>query len=264
MIELNDEILKNRLTGRVIGREVHLLAEVVSTNDYAFKLGVEGAPEGTVVIAETQTKGRGRMNRVWQSPPGKNLYTSIVLRPKIEPAVAPQITLVAGVAVAETLNAFCPGRAFIKWPNDVLIGGRKVCGILTEMKTSAGGIDFVIVGIGININIRESEFDESIRGISTSMREAAGSAVSRLDLTVELYKRLEILYIQFIADGFAAIRRQWLDRTDMVGKKIRVAFEEDIKVGTVAGIDHDGALLLTDEKGATARIIAGDASIMKD
>jgi BirA family biotin operon repressor/biotin-[acetyl-CoA-carboxylase] ligase len=262
-MDFNGTTLRKRLAGKLIGREVHFLEETDSTNDYAFKLAQEGAPEGAVIIAERQTKGRGRLNRVWQSPPKRNLYTSIILRPPVEPAIAPQITLVAGVAVAEALSSYCPGRVAIKWPNDVLIRGKKVCGILTEMKTSTKGVDFVIVGIGVNINIRKKELDETIRKISTSVREEAGQSISRLDLTVTLYERLEALYKRFIREGFAGIRGLWLERTDMVGKTISVVFREDISKGTVAGIDHDGALLLTNDRGETVRIIAGDASIIK-
>lgn len=263
-MDFNEATLKDRLAGKFIGGEVHFLPEIDSTNDYAFKLAQDNAPEGAVVIAERQTKGRGRLNRVWQSPPGRNLYTSIILRPPVEPSVAPQITLVAGVAVAETLSLYCPGRVAIKWPNDVLIGGKKVCGILTEMKTSGKGVEFVIIGIGVNINIGQEELDEAFRAMSTSIREETGGVVSRLNLTAELYKRLEGLYIHFIREGFAGIRHLWLEHTDMVGKIIRVAFKEDIKSGKVAGIDHDGALLLTNERGESIRIIAGDASIVKE
>jgi len=262
-MDFNEKNIKARLAGNLIGREVHFLEETGSTNDYAFKLAQNGATEGAVVIAERQTKGRGRLNRVWQSPPQRNLYTSVVLRPAVEPAVAPQITLVAGVAVAETLASYCPGRTAIKWPNDVLIGGRKVCGILTEMKASAHGVDFVVVGVGVNINIHREEFDELFREISTSVAEEVGRPVSRLDIIGRLYENFERLYMRFLREGFAGIRGLWLDRTDMVGKIIRVAFQDDIQEGKVAGIDRDGALLLENDGGETVRIIAGDASIIK-
>ncbi|MBN1662909.1 MAG: biotin--[acetyl-CoA-carboxylase] ligase [Deltaproteobacteria bacterium] len=262
-MDFNEATLKERLAGKLIGRQVHFLEEIGSTNDYAFKLAHDGAPEGAVVIAESQTSGKGRMNRVWQSPPRRNLYTSIVFRPPVEPAAASQITLVAGVAAAQTLASYCPGRAAIKWPNDVMIGGRKACGILTEMKTAGNGVEFVVVGIGVNINIRKEELDEAFREHSTSVREEVGGPVSRLDMAVQLYENLERLYARFIREGFAGIRQLWLDNTDMVGKAIRVAFRDDIKEGRVAGIDHDGALLLGNNPGETVRIIAGDATIIK-
>jgi BirA family biotin operon repressor/biotin-[acetyl-CoA-carboxylase] ligase len=262
-MDFSEATLTECLAGKLIGHGIHFLREIDSTNDYAFKLAQEGAPEGAVVIADRQTRGKGRLNRVWQSPPARNLYTSIILRPAVEPAVAPQITLVAGVAVAETLSLYCPGKVSIKWPNDVLIGGKKACGILTEMKTSGKGVDFVILGIGVNINIGRQELDEAFRAQSTSIREETGQTVSRLDVTARLYEHMGALYGRFIREGFSGIRHLWLDRTDMVGKMIRVAFREDVKMGKVEGIDHDGALLMIDERGERIRIIAGDASILK-
>lgn len=263
-MDFNGESLKDRLAGKLIGGTVHFLPEIDSTNDYAFKLAQDNAPEGAIVVADRQTRGRGRLNRVWQSPSSKNIYASIILRPPVEPAVAPQITLVAGVAVAETLSSYCPGRVAIKWPNDVLIGGKKACGILTEMKTSGKGVEFVIVGIGINVNIRTAELDESFRAVSTSLTEETGRSLSRLDVMAKLCENMDKYYHRFVREGFSAIRLLWLEKTDMVGMMVRVAFQEDIKSGRVTGIDHDGALLLTDEKGESIRIIAGDASIVKE
>ena len=156
---IEEQRLRKSLSGRLVGQNVIYLKTVDSTNECAFGLAKNGVSEGTVVIlADEQTRGKGRLQRVWQSPPGLNIYTSVILRPPIKPAVAPRITLMAGVAVAELLSQCHVKGVSLKWPNDVQIGGRKVCGILTEMKVIGDRVDFVIVGIGLNVNMRKEDF----------------------------------------------------------------------------------------------------------
>jgi len=261
--DLEEGALKGRLQGKRIGRAVYLYPEIDSTNSAAFSLGQSGAVDGTVVIADLQLQGRGRLRRPWQSPPGTNLYTSILLRPPIEPAVAPQLTLLAGVAVADLLAAYCPGAVRLKWPNDVQIDGKKVCGILTEMRTSGHGIDYVAVGIGININIRKSEFDEAFRDLATSLREETGRDLSRLDLAVGLYEHFGESYERYLAEGFGPLKKRWLEYACMVGEQIQVIFRDELQAGEVVGLDDSGALLLRDAAGRENRIIAGDATIKK-
>ncbi|MDD4356941.1 MAG: biotin--[acetyl-CoA-carboxylase] ligase [Smithellaceae bacterium] len=173
-MNLNQESLKKKLAGKMIGHRLHYYDKIGSTNEEAFRLGEEGAPEGTVLIAESQTSGKGRMQRVWYSPPGANIYTSVILRPPAGTMKATQIPIAAGVAAAETLNELCPGKAWIKWPNDVLIGGKKVCGILAQIKMSGQAVDFVVVGIGINVNLGRKQFPRDIQAIATSMAIEAG------------------------------------------------------------------------------------------
>lgn len=264
-MDFNEQNLALRLSGKRIGNNIHFFAEVESTNDVLFKLARSGAPHGTVVIAESQTKGKGRLSRQWQSPPGCNIYTSIALRPPIEPVYAPQITLMAGVAVAELLSGYCTRSVTLKWPNDVQIGGKKVCGILAEMSASdEGRVDFVIVGIGINVNIRKNDFDESIRDTATSLLEEAGHNISRLDLTAKLFDRFDELYTRLLESGFGSIKDAWLSYCDMVGKQVRVIFKNDIASGEVLGVDDFGALVISDERGKIKRVIAGDASVLKE
>lgn len=262
-MDFHEKILRSRLSGKKIGGTIYFLPEVTSTNDYAFRLAAGGAPEGTVVIADRQTKGKGRMDRVWQSPPRANLYASVILKPPVEPAQAPQITLLAGVAVADALALYCPREVTLKWPNDVKIRGRKVCGILTEMKTMRGIIDFVVVGIGINVNVKRDELDDAFRNAASSLREEVGRELSRLDLTENLFAHLEDLYGKYIREGFGPIRDRWLSYADIMGKLMQVVFGDEIREGVAVGIDEDGALLLRDETGTVRRILAGDASVMK-
>ena len=173
-MQFDAKALQLRMAGKVIGRLLHYRETVDSTNRFAMGLAREGAPEGTVVLADRQTAGMGRLQRAWQSPPGCNLYLSVILRPPVAPPDASPITLLAGVAVAEAIASVCPaGVVGIKWPNDVQIRGRKVCGILTEMAT-AGGSRAVIIGIGLNVNIKRENFDPGHRDSATSLREETG------------------------------------------------------------------------------------------
>jgi BirA family biotin operon repressor/biotin-[acetyl-CoA-carboxylase] ligase len=169
-----------------------------------------------------------------------------------------------GVAVADLLSEYCPGDVTLKWPNDVQIRGKKVSGILTEMRTSATeGVSFVVAGVGINVNIKRADFDESFRDIATSLAEEAGINISRLDLTVKLFDNFENHYTRLLTCGFGSIKDMWLNYSDMVGRRIHVVFNDDVKAGEVQGIDDFGALIISDENDVIRRVIAGDATIMK-
>jgi BirA family transcriptional regulator, biotin operon repressor / biotin---[acetyl-CoA-carboxylase] ligase len=256
-------VLQSRLAGRGMDWRIHFVPVVDSTNRLALKLAREGAAEGTAVFADCQTRGRGRLERVWQSPPGRNIYASLVLRPAIAPADAARITLIAGVAVAEAISQFCPDGISLKWPNDVFIRGKKVCGILTEMKTTGRTLDLVVVGIGLNVNITGEEFDPECRKTATSLREEAGRIFPREGVAFHLCDTFEKWYRIFLSKGFAPVRERWLARSEMTGSRVRVLFQGEVQEGIVAGIDLDGALLLEDERGVVRRVMAGDASIMK-
>lgn len=261
--DLDENILREKLQGKRIGRAVYLYPEIDSTNSVAFSLGHSGAEEGAIVIADRQSQGRGRLRRPWQSPPGSNLYTSILLKPSIEPSVAPQLTLLAGVAVADLLSAYCPGAVRLKWPNDVQIDGKKVCGILAEMRTSGHGIDYIVVGIGININISKSEFDEEFRNLATSLREETGKTLSRMDIAVSLYEHFESCYKIYLAEGFGPLKDRWLKYAAIVGEQLQVIFRDELQTGEVVELDDYGALLLRGDDGRVTRVIAGDATVKK-
>jgi BirA family transcriptional regulator, biotin operon repressor / biotin---[acetyl-CoA-carboxylase] ligase len=260
----NRESLEELLAGRRFGHPLHLLESAESTNLEALKRAAKGAPEGTVVIADAQTAGRGRLNRSWQSPPGCNLYLSLVLRPAVEPAAAPQLTLLAGAAGAETLSRWCPGQVGLKWPNDLMVRERKVCGILTELRISGAGVSSVVVGIGINANIRRDELDPAFRDAATSLAEETGQAIDRAALAAALLTDLEVLYDRWLREGFDAVRPLWLRYSILTGKRIRVAFQDEVEVGTAVGLDADGALLLEASPGVLKRVLAGDATILKE
>jgi len=246
-----------------IGERLLFFRTIDSTNTKAGELAQKGEPEGTVVIADAQTRGRGRLERTWQSPPGRNLYLSIILRPHLSAAEAPQLTLMAGVAVAEALETYVPGQVSVKWPNDVLLGKRKICGILTEMTATPRGVDVVVVGVGVNVNMVREDFEPSLRETATSLRMETGQTMDRLSVAGRLFESMETWYRAFQRDGFPAVRDPFLRYSRIVGQAIRVVFREDTQTGVVEDIDRDGAILLRDAAGAVHRIAAGDVHLMK-
>ena len=255
------QALSDSLKDNPLVAGVHYFPAVGSTNSLAFHLAVSGASHGEIVVADAQTKGRGRLNRVWQSPPGANLYVSAILRPRIEPAKAPQITLMAGVAAAELLSGYCPEGVSIKWPNDVLVRGKKACGILTEMKASAGAVDFIILGIGLNVNMDREDFDASLHDTATSIQIETGTAQDRLDVIAKLFGFIEKRYRVFVQSGFAGLRNAWLGFADILGKPVRVVHHGESQDGVVEGIDDDGAILMRLNDGSVQRVIAGDVHL---
>jgi BirA family transcriptional regulator, biotin operon repressor / biotin---[acetyl-CoA-carboxylase] ligase len=256
------DLLKKRLSGLRIGEPLHCFEEVDSTNAVAMRLAEEGATEGTLVLAESQTAGRGRLRRVWQSPAGCNLYFSVVLRPAITPTEAASLTFVGAVAAFSALSRYCSGGIEIKWPNDILINRRKVCGILTEMKTDGRNVE-VVMGVGININMKKGGFAPELRRKATSLAEETGKEFFREDVLFSFCERFQHWYGVFLREGFAPIKKEWLSATAMVGKSVRVQFRDEVKQGLVLGIDDDGALLLVDSEKTVQRITAGDATVMR-
>ncbi|HET58329.1 MAG TPA: biotin--[acetyl-CoA-carboxylase] ligase [Deltaproteobacteria bacterium] len=254
--------LQRRLAGTRFGGTVHFLETTDSTNTVALELAEGGAPEGDLVIADRQKQGRGRLpGRNWQSPAGRNLYVSAILRPMTNPSKAATLTLTAGVAVAEALEAWCPGRVSIKWPNDVNIGGKKVSGILTEMRTRGDSVDFVVVGIGVNIFMKFDEFDEQFRHRATSLLEETTHTLDRVDVAAAVLRSLDRWYETYSREGFAPVRSRWLDRAGTVNERVTVDDRGSSKKGIVRGIDEEGALLLEDEAGSVVRILSGDVLV---
>jgi BirA family biotin operon repressor/biotin-[acetyl-CoA-carboxylase] ligase len=246
-----------------LGRSLICKALTGSTNSDASALGRSGAPEGTVVVADAQTAGRGRLGRTWVSRPGLNLYLSILLRPRIVPAAAPQLALVAGLAVAEAFEDEGVS-ASIKWPNDVLLGGRKACGILTELEAEADRVDFVVVGIGVNLNSVDEDFPPELRTRATSLRLARGREVERARFAAQLLSRFERCYERFREHGFGGLASAWERRSALVGRELTVDGAGEVVSGEYAGIDPEGALLLRTRGGAGPihRVLAGDVTIV--
>jgi len=262
-MNVNQDLLQQRLAGKLIGHELRYYETIGSTNDEAFRLGMEGAPEGMALVAESQSAGKGRMQRVWHSPARANIYTSVILRPRFEASRAPQISIAVGVAVAETLLAYCPETVRLKWPNDVLIGGKKVSGILAQMKMSGGAIDFVVAGIGINVNMTAAQFSPDIQKIATSLVVETGREISRLELIISLYENMAKWYKELAQNGFDPVRERWLGLSSMIGEPVTVMFRDESVSGEAVGLDDDGSLILRSSGNETIRVCAGDATLLK-
>ncbi|MBN2569494.1 MAG: biotin--[acetyl-CoA-carboxylase] ligase [Deltaproteobacteria bacterium] len=263
-MDFNEEKIQSRFPPSLNGRKVHFLKETDSTNTYAADLLNRGTQEGEIVIADCQTHGRGRMERVWHSPPGKNIFTSIILKPVLHPALASQVTLTAGVAVAEVISEFCNGKVTVKWPNDVLIGGKKVCGILSEMRTRDDKIEYVIVGIGINVNMDKGDFPGQLQESSTSLKQETEKYISRLDFAANLFDCFDTWYHTLITRGFDPIRDKWVKYSDIIGREIDVSNRDRTKRGRVAGLDNIGALVIYDKKEKKSRVLSGDVTLIGD
>jgi len=243
----------------LIGKSVFHYEEVASTQDIARKLARQGAEEGTVVIAEKQTGGRGRRGRHWASPDG-GLYLSIILRPNLEPARALRLPLVAGVAVAGAIKKVTTLQPRLKWPNDIFIAGKKVGGILTETSTKKGKIDHTVLGIGLNVNTARSLFPPAIRETATSLAEESGRNIAPLELLQCLFDEFEALYVEFLASGFDKIREQWKAMSNTIGSRVKIDSGGAEIEGEALDIDGEGFLLLRRRDGNVERVISGDVS----
>ncbi|MGH8013409.1 MAG: biotin--[acetyl-CoA-carboxylase] ligase [Candidatus Binataceae bacterium] len=244
-----------------IGWRIHYFDEVDSTQQVAAELAGQGAAQGTVVVAESQNAGRGRMGRRWHSPPGVNLYSTTILRPSMPLAEVPRLSLVAGVAAAEALETVAPGLVALKWPNDIWLNGRKSGGIIAEVVTDARQrLTCVLLGIGLNVNLALSDIPPELRDRATSVRIATARRCDRIALAEALFERLDQRYVETQTSGFAAVRPLWERYSALTGKRV-VIVDGDTRIeGVVRGIDGDGALLL-ENGGTLKRIIAGDVNV---
>jgi BirA family biotin operon repressor/biotin-[acetyl-CoA-carboxylase] ligase len=246
-----------RLGTRWLGRELRTVAETGSTNDDVLALARAGAPHGTVLLADAQTRGRGRLGRSWVSPPGANLYLSALLRPDLPAAALPPVTLAAAVAVAEALNE-AGARASIKWPNDVLLMGKKCAGILCESVVRGARVDALVVGVGVNLNW--SELPSELAAIATSVAGVLGRVVDRSAFAVDLLGRLERWLDAVFADG-AAVIAAWKHLSNTLGQRVTIADGAASFTGRARDLDADGALLVERDNGSVVRVRAGEIAL---
>ncbi len=257
------EELRSARKGKRLGREIRYFDRVDSTNRVARDYALQMAGEGLVILADSQTQGRGRRGRVWESPPGVNLYLSVLLRPPLPPAVVPQITLLAGVAGANALSRASALEARIKWPNDIFLHGKKVAGILAEMEAEGSAVRFVILGVGVNVNGRVDELPLHLGSVATTLREEGGKELSRAAVAAELLGELEREYELFLREGFSPrLREEWNRLSWINQKKATVKVGNWEIPGQALGLDADGALLWIDTEGKRRRLIAGDISLI--
>jgi len=242
-----------------IGRRILYYNELDSTNITACEFAKKSKGEGTVILAEKQNKGRGRLSRHWVSPAGKGIYMSVILRPDMPTYQAPLITLMAAVSLTQAVRQACHIQAYIKWPNDIIAGGRKIAGILTEMEAEPDRIKFIILGIGINVNTPLGQLPKSAASIS----HISGKPVSRRDLLTAVLERLEYNYIWIKKCGFSDLRLAWKDMSATLGKRVRASCMRSVIEGIAYDIDMDGALNIQMDNGKTEKVIVGDLAELR-
>ncbi len=250
--------IKLNLRTRWMGRRIHYFQKIDSTNSKAYELALKGAKEGEIVIAESQKRGRGRLGRKWFSPPFLNLYLSVILRPKIPPHQASLLTLMAAVATAEAIEKYSGLQPLIKWPNDILMRNRKVAGLLNEIRSEGDRIDFIILGIGVNLNMKTTQFPQEIRSLATSLKIEKGESISRKEFLQTLLKTLEEWYEIFMKEGGERILKVWREKSRIKGRAVRVTSFGQSFTGRAVDVDSEGALILRIRKGERRRIVAGD------
>ncbi len=246
--------INQNLQTRFVGKKIYYFDTVTSTMDVAFQLGLKNSPEGAVILAETQTKGRGRINRDWFSPHHKGIYLSVILRPRIAPSQAPIFTLLVAVSVCEAIKNIAGLETQIKWPNDILLHNKKIGGILTEMSAEMDEIHFIIIGIGINVNNDK----KSLVSGATSIKEHKKEKISRIELLQKILKRIEENYTLFKEKGGQPIIERWRDFNVTLGRRVKIYAHKGHIEGEAVDIDIDGALLLRSDHGLMHRVTTGD------
>lgn len=256
---LSYEELKEQLNTKYIGRKILYLEEATSTNDVAREYAERGEPEGFSVIAEVQTKGRGRMGRKWITPGNDSIAVTMLLRPQISPWMAPSITPVLAVSIVEALRETTGLEAGIKWPNDIVLNRKKLCGILTEMNAEVDMVKHIIIGMGLNVN--QESFPEEIEGVATSLREYSGRNHDRRTILSGILNRFEVNYEAFKREGIKPFIGALKKYSVLIGSIVTVATLNEEYEAEAVDIDSDGSLIVSLADGSRKRIISGDVSI---
>jgi BirA family transcriptional regulator, biotin operon repressor / biotin---[acetyl-CoA-carboxylase] ligase len=260
--------LQARLAGtlappRIIGRDIRVFEETTSTNDVIEKLARDGVKEGVVVFAESQTKGRGRLGRKWISPERKGLWFSVLLRPDLRPQETTQLTVASATALRRAIQSETGLKPEIKWPNDLLIGGRKVAGILTELSAELDRVKHVILGIGVDVNLGAGEFPAELKKTATSLKIESGRTISRAALAAAALRELDANYARICAGKFTEVADEWELNCTTIGKAVTVQIGDRNIRGRAESLDDDGALLLRTEHGRLEAITGGDVTLEK-
>jgi BirA family biotin operon repressor/biotin-[acetyl-CoA-carboxylase] ligase len=253
------QLLRESLRGTMFGKRIHHFFKTDSTNSVALRLGQEDEPHGALVIAEEQTDGRGRAGRAWHSEKTSGIYVSVLLRPALSPMQAPLLTLLAGLAVRDAVAEQTGFSPDIRWPNDVLLNGKKFCGILTEMHAEPDRVRYVVIGMGINVN--QTRLPAEIETTATSLHMETGRAQSRLELLIRLLRQLDRYYNQFIREGAAPLLARFAQVSSFAqGKRVRISTATESFTGTTAGLEPNGLLRVAREDGRVESVIAGDVA----
>ena len=248
---------------RIIGRDIQVFEQTTSTNDVAEKLARDGVREGAVIFAESQTKGRGRLGRKWISPERKGLWFSILLRPDLRPQETTQLTVASATALRRAIQSETGLKPEIKWPNDILVGGKKVAGILTELSAELDRVRHVILGIGVDVNQVAGEFPPELRRLATSLKIEAGRAISRPELAAVILRELDSDYARICAGKFTAVADEWEAHCATIGNDVTIQIGGRKIRGRAESLDDDGALLIRTEHGHLERITGGDVTLEK-
>ncbi|MGA2869177.1 MAG: biotin--[acetyl-CoA-carboxylase] ligase [Verrucomicrobiota bacterium] len=247
----------------IIGRDIRVFKETTSTNDVVEKLARDGVKEGVVVFAESQTRGRGRLGRKWISPAHQGLWFSILLRPVLRPQEMTQLTVASATALRRAIIAETGLRPEIKWPNDLLINGKKVAGILTELSAESDRVKHIILGIGVDVNVDVDELPPEVRPLATSLKIEAGAEISRVELAAQIIRELDRDYARICAGKFAEVADEWEAGCATIGRNVTVQMGDRKICGRAESLDDDGALLVRTEHGHLERVIGGDVTLEK-
>lgn len=243
---MNAEEIKVGLHTAFFGQIIHCLDTTDSTNRYAAALAEKGAADGTIVLAEEQTRGRGRMDRSWHSPTGLGLWLSIILRPELSPAAAPGLSLVTGLALAQTIEEQLQLKATLRWPNDCLLDDKKVAGILIDLTANTERARHVVIGVGINVLQQAGDFPPELRKIAISLSMAASRPVDRVSFLQSFLSGLEREYLRFINEGLAPFIEPYTRRCSLIGCWVEALIGREQVAGKAVGVDSAGALILVD------------------
>jgi BirA family transcriptional regulator, biotin operon repressor / biotin---[acetyl-CoA-carboxylase] ligase len=246
-----------------LGRKIHSFDELESTNDEAHRLAELGALHGEVVVADFQSRGRGRRNRTWVAPRGKSVTLSVVLRPMVPPVRAPEITLVAAIAVVEAARELGAQSARIKWPNDIECKGRKIAGLLTELRAEADRVRHAVLGVGFNVSLQMSDFPEELRPTATSLLIESGERQARPLVCARLLEHLEEWLSLHETEGFGPVADRWRELSSTLGHRVRITSEGEVVEGDAIDLADDGALLVRAAGGVLVRVVAGDVEHCK-
>lgn len=261
---LNADDLLARLGKTIlIGRDIRVFQQTSSTNDVVDRLARDGVKEGVVVFAETQTKGRGRLGRKWSSPSGKGLWFSVLLRPDLRPQEATRITIAGATALWRAIHQVAGLRADVKWPNDILMNGRKVAGILTEMNAELDHVKYVILGVGLDVNQTATDFPAELRRVATSLHVETRKPVSRAGLATAILRELDRDYRRVCQGAFTEVADEWEKHCTTLGQQVMINIGNRKLQGRAEALDDDGALLLRTEHGHLERVIGGDVTLEK-
>lgn len=258
-----DDLLSRLGRTQVIGRDIQVFESTTSTNDVVEKLARDGVKEGVVVFAESQTRGRGRLGRKWTSPAGKGLWFSVLLRPGVRPQALTQVTVASATALRRAIESLTGLKPEIKWPNDILVGGKKAAGILTELSAELDRVKYAILGIGVDVNLTVGDFPADLRRIATSLKAEAGRAIPRAELAVLILQELDADYARVLGGGFAEVADEWEAHCTTIGRQLSIRTGDRLVQGRAESLSEDGALLLRTEHGHLERIVGGDVSFEK-